>query len=194
MEFWVFLLAVWLAAEWIIRRRYQQKSDERFSHLVDALNRMEREVNEVKKFAARVTEPKVAPATHQSGVQPAAAPVTPAVHPTAAPVPPPAVPPQPPLRPVPLTPVPPQAQEPPSAPPAQVAPPPPAAPKPPSPSPTPAGAANPHTTPPPIRALAPVHAAGSVAVHAHLPVQEKAPKSKKSLARTGLTSWALSRW
>jgi predicted membrane protein DUF2339 len=175
MGFWVFLLAVWLAAEWIIRRRYQQKSDERFSNLVDALNRMEREVNEIKKLAARVTEPKVAPDTHQSGVQPAAAPVTPAVHPTATPVPPPPVPPPPPLRPVPSAPVPP---------PVQVAPPHPAAPKP-SPSAAPVGVTIPHITPPMIRPVAPVHAATSLGVDPHLPVQRKSSEIEEKLG----TNW-----
>jgi len=81
MEFFVFVLAVWLTAEWLLRRHYQQKNDKRFSNIVDALNRAEREFNELKKLAARVTELEKRPAAPDAGAQHAAPVIVPsAVH------------------------------------------------------------------------------------------------------------------
>ena len=115
MEFWVFVLFVWLFVEWMLRRHYQKKNDERFTNIVAALNRAERDFNELKKLPARVAElekrasaataapPASAPApvSEPKGAaplpaQPPAAPSAPPAKITAPPTPPtPAVPPQP---------------------------------------------------------------------------------------------------
>src|ERR1039458_2716780 len=72
MEFWIFVLAVWLGVEWLRRRHYQRKNDERFANLVDGLNRVQREISELKKSAARVTELEKRPAAPEAGAQSAA--------------------------------------------------------------------------------------------------------------------------
>jgi hypothetical protein len=56
MEFFVFVLFVWLFAEWMLRRHYQRKNDERFTNIVAALNRAERDFNELKKLPARIAD------------------------------------------------------------------------------------------------------------------------------------------
>ena len=77
MEFWIFVLAVWLGVEWLRRRHYQRKNDERFANLVDGLNRVQREISELKKSAARVTELEKRPAAPEAGAQSAATVATP---------------------------------------------------------------------------------------------------------------------
>src|SRR5579863_9865838 len=77
MEFWIFLLAVWLLAEWLMRRSYQRKNDERFGNIVSGLNSVERELNELKKLAARVKALEQHPAAPAVGAQPAIAVVAP---------------------------------------------------------------------------------------------------------------------
>jgi uncharacterized membrane protein len=69
MEFWIFVLAVWLVAEWLMRRSYQRRNDERFANIVDALNRGERDFGELKKLVARVADSEKRSATHE-GVAP----------------------------------------------------------------------------------------------------------------------------
>lgn len=69
MEFWIFVLAVWLGVEWLRRRHYQRKNDERFANIVGSLNSVEREFNELKKLAARVTELEKRPAVPEAGAQ-----------------------------------------------------------------------------------------------------------------------------
>jgi uncharacterized membrane protein len=149
MEFWVFLLAVWLAAEWIKRRRYQQNNDERFSRIVDSLNRVDRELNDLKKLAARIAEPKTAPAAHEAPAPPTPVAVAPPAQPIApAPVQPTAPVTPPPLRPaVPMPP--PQTQASPTAPPQPAVPKPSVPPRPASQPPSPAEIATPHPVPPP---------------------------------------------
>src|SRR5271154_4952642 len=77
MEFWIFLLAVWLVAEWLMRRSYQQRNDERFGNIVSGLNSVERELSELKKLAARVKALEQHPAEPAVGGQPATAVPTP---------------------------------------------------------------------------------------------------------------------
>jgi uncharacterized membrane protein len=201
MEFFIFVLAVWLTAEWLLRRHYQQKNDKRFSNIVDALNRAEREFNELKKLAARVTELEKRPAAPDAGAQHAAPVVAPSavrvsepttatlVHPPA-----PAAPPETPrvaAPPIPsaslVKPAAPPATPPPPAPPAQVAPP--SAPKPPAPVqprvepviPRPASPLRPTTTAP---SAGPVHAAARPA-HASVHVQLKSSELEEKLG----TNW-----
>lgn len=90
MEFWVFVLAVWLFAEWMLRRHYQHKNDERFANIVAALNRAERDFNELKKLPARVAELEknaaaapVAPAAPAQTAAPSPAPPAPKATPSA---------------------------------------------------------------------------------------------------------------
>jgi uncharacterized membrane protein len=56
MEFWVFILAVLLAAEWIKRRAYQKQNDERFARLIGNLNKLDTELRELRKLPARIAE------------------------------------------------------------------------------------------------------------------------------------------
>ncbi len=71
MEFWIFVLAVWLVAEWLMRRSYQRRNDERFANIVDALNRVERDFGELKKLVARLADSERRPATHEGVAPPA---------------------------------------------------------------------------------------------------------------------------
>jgi uncharacterized membrane protein len=171
MEFGVFLLAVWLAAEWIKRRRYQQRNDERYSHLIDGLNRIDRELTELKKLAARVSEGAAAPA---SATQPAPVTVAPAAPPR-------------PVAPRPLTP--PPTQKLPTTPAVQPTPPrpvssQPAAPKPPAPTAPPASSTTLNPVAPPSRPGVPAHAAGSVSAPL-APVQRRSSEIEEKLG----TNW-----
>jgi uncharacterized membrane protein len=192
MAFWIFLLAVWLAVEWIQRRRYQSRNDERFSRLVDGLNRIDRELHDLRKLTARTLEgqsgavvapppgPQATPVV-ASPPQPAATAVPPSLTTPAAP---PAQAPRPLESP---TPPPSTAQKPPVAPPQPAPPqtirPQPSAPKWPAVAPPPAGA----TIPPPAALSRPavsVHAAAS-AVGPHQPVQRKSSEIEEKLG----TNW-----
>ena len=180
MEFWVLLLAVWLAAEWIKRRRYQEKNDERFSRLIDSLNRADREINDLKKLATRIPESK-APAP-DVGTPPVPVAAAPPAQPPKAPAPiRPSATPQPPRGTVP-TPPPSPVQPSPSVPPVVPATP---APRPVAPAPPPVAAPTPHPAQP-SRPLTPVHAASSAPV-AHPPahVQRKSSELEEKLG----TNW-----
>ena len=85
MEFFVFVLFVWLFAEWMLRRHYQRKNDERFTNIVAALNRAERDFNELKKLPARIAELEKRFAEKEAGAAPATAAVMPAAEPSAPP-------------------------------------------------------------------------------------------------------------
>lgn len=54
MPFWIFLLAVWIFAEWMMRRSDRQKNDQRFANLVNTLNLAERDFKELKRLSSRV--------------------------------------------------------------------------------------------------------------------------------------------
>jgi uncharacterized membrane protein len=56
MAFWIFLLAVWILAEWTLRLRDRQRNDKRFKNVIDTLNRAEQDFRELKKLTARVAE------------------------------------------------------------------------------------------------------------------------------------------
>jgi Predicted membrane protein (DUF2339) len=56
MAFWIFLLFVWVGAEWVLRRRERAKNDQRFANVIGTLNRAERDFNELKRLTARVAE------------------------------------------------------------------------------------------------------------------------------------------
>src|ERR1700690_3029723 len=126
MEFWIFVLAVWLAAEWLMRRRYQQKNDERFGNLVDGLNRVERELSDLKKAVAHVAQMERHPAAAVATPPPQEPRVSAILHGPAPTVP--AVPPR--VAAPPISPPSPAAPEPPPMPPPQAAQP--VAPKPPA--------------------------------------------------------------
>lgn len=80
MEFWIFLLFIAVFSLWVQSRIRRQKDDERFANVIEALNRLEPRLNEVKKLETRVRELE----------QRLAATVPPAVtQPTVAPTPPP---------------------------------------------------------------------------------------------------------
>ncbi len=191
MEFWVFVLAVWLVAEWLMRRSYQQKNDERFRNIVGGLNSLERELSELKKLAARVVELERHRATPAAGAQPATVvEASPAPQPrTEATLrgPEPTVAAQ---FPRPKAPIPPLGVAKPAAPPPAAASPPaapisPVAPKPPTPAP-------PHVEPviprpaPPSRPAAPYSAAASIpTTHPPVHVQRKSSELEEKLG----TNW-----
>jgi Predicted membrane protein (DUF2339) len=80
MEFWVLILTLWAFYRWVQSRIRRQKDDERFARVIEALNKLEPRLNNLKKLEARVHELE----------QRLAAPSTPVpAQPTAAPVPPP---------------------------------------------------------------------------------------------------------
>ena len=54
MAFWIFLLAVWIFAEWMMRRSDRRRNDQRFSNLINALNIAEKDFQELKRLTARV--------------------------------------------------------------------------------------------------------------------------------------------
>lgn len=56
MPFWIFLLAVWILVEWILRLRDRQRNDQRFTNVINTLNRAEQDFRELKKLTARVSE------------------------------------------------------------------------------------------------------------------------------------------
>src|SRR5277367_4268581 len=85
MEFWVFILAVLLVAEWIQRRAYQKQNDERFARIVGSLNKLDAELRELRKLPARIAELEKRPASAAQESPTAAALFV------AAPVPPPEV-------------------------------------------------------------------------------------------------------
>jgi uncharacterized membrane protein len=192
MAFWIFVLAVWLAAEWLMRRHYEQKNDSRFGNLVGGLNGIERELSELRKLAARVTALEQHPPAPTAGAPPppvvAAPPVQqPRVEATIrgleptvpAQMPRPTAPVSPVNVPKPVTP----SAPPPAAPPVPVIPP--VAPKPPAPAP-------PHVEPvlprpiAPSRPVMPPPAAASVpAAHAPVHVQRKSSEIEEKLG----TNW-----
>src|SRR5580704_15551617 len=89
MEFWIFLLAVWIFVEWMLRRRDRQKNDERFANVINALNRAEKDFQELKRLSARVAELEKQAAARPSETQPAAPSPATAPHTAAAPAAPP---------------------------------------------------------------------------------------------------------
>ena len=84
MPFWMFLLAVWIFAEWMFRRRDRQRSDERFANVISTLNRTEADFKELKKLTARVAELEKQLAAHPTEKAPVAAVPPPAAAPAAA--------------------------------------------------------------------------------------------------------------
>src|ERR1700722_13562588 len=56
MEFIVFLLAVWIFAEWMMRRSDRDKNDQLFSNVISILNRAEKDFQELKRLTTRVSE------------------------------------------------------------------------------------------------------------------------------------------
>jgi uncharacterized membrane protein len=67
MEFWVFLLLVWVVAESILRVRYQKQNNERFGRIITALNRFE---SDVKRISGRLVELERHAATPAAGPPP----------------------------------------------------------------------------------------------------------------------------
>ena len=56
MEFWVVILTVWAFYRWVQSRIRRQKEDERFANVIEALNRLEPRLNDLKKLENRVHE------------------------------------------------------------------------------------------------------------------------------------------
>jgi uncharacterized membrane protein len=56
MEFWVLILTLWTFFVWVQSRIRRQKEDERFANVINALNRLEPRLNDLKKLETRVTE------------------------------------------------------------------------------------------------------------------------------------------
>ncbi len=54
MPFWIFLLAAWIFAEWMMRRSDRRRNDQRFSNLINALNTAEKDFQELKRLTSRV--------------------------------------------------------------------------------------------------------------------------------------------
>ncbi|HKQ85299.1 MAG TPA: DUF2339 domain-containing protein, partial [Candidatus Acidoferrales bacterium] len=54
MPFWIFLLAVWIFAEWMMRRSDRRRNDQRFSNVINTLNIAEKEFRELKQLTTRV--------------------------------------------------------------------------------------------------------------------------------------------
>jgi len=56
VEFWVVILTVWAFYRWVQSRIRRQKEDERFANVIEALNRLEPRLNDLKKLENRVHE------------------------------------------------------------------------------------------------------------------------------------------
>ncbi len=54
MPFWIFLLAVWIFTEWMMRRSDRRKNDRRFANVVNILNNAEKDFQELKRLTSRV--------------------------------------------------------------------------------------------------------------------------------------------
>lgn len=99
MEFWIFLLFIGVFSLWVQSRLRRQKEDERFANVIEALNRIEPRLNDVKKLETRVRELEQhlaasAPPTAQPSVPQPSAPQTSAPVSPAPPTPPPPPPPK----------------------------------------------------------------------------------------------------
>jgi len=56
MEFWILILTVWAFYRWVQSRIHRQKDDERFSRVVEALNKLEPRLKDLQKLENRVHE------------------------------------------------------------------------------------------------------------------------------------------
>ncbi|MGH9573591.1 MAG: DUF2339 domain-containing protein [Candidatus Acidiferrales bacterium] len=81
MPFWIFLLAAWIFAEWLMRRSDRRKNDERFSNLINALNIAEKDFQELKRLTSRVATLEKQVAALHAQYEPAAPAETPAAPP-----------------------------------------------------------------------------------------------------------------
>ena len=93
MEFWVFILAVWVAVNAIRRHAYQKQNDERFARLIGNLNKLDAEFGELRKLQARIAELEKRPAAAAEGppaigTPPIAPPLAPDLKATPPPIPP----------------------------------------------------------------------------------------------------------
>jgi Predicted membrane protein (DUF2339) len=110
MEFWVLILTLWAFYVWVQSRIRRQKEDERFANVINALNRLEPRLSDLKKLETRVAElehrlaspPPAVPAAEQ---KPAGSLAPPSLAPKPVELPPPA----PPAAEVPKSPAPPAA-------------------------------------------------------------------------------------
>lgn len=147
MEFWVLILTIWAFYRWVQSRIRRRKEDERFANVIDALNRLEPGLNELKKLETRVHELE----RHLASPAPAQQPPVSPTPPKPVELPPPVTTPPSLEIPKPQAPAPPP---PPAARPLE-----PAAPRPPvPPRPVPEKPATPHPIPPPAHAPAPPRA------------------------------------
>jgi uncharacterized membrane protein len=80
MEFWILILTVWAFYRWVQSRIHRQKDDERFTRVVEALNKLEPRLKDLQKLETRVHELEnrlasaPSPAPTQPRVSPAVAP------------------------------------------------------------------------------------------------------------------------
>jgi|SRR5579883_758965 hypothetical protein len=80
MEFWILILTIWAFYAWVQSRIRRQKEDERFANVINALNRLEPRLNDLKKLETRLAELEhrlASPAPPPAPTQPSAAPATP---------------------------------------------------------------------------------------------------------------------
>jgi len=56
MEFWVLILTLWALYRWVHSRIQRGKEDERFARVIEALNRFESRLGDLKKLETRVAE------------------------------------------------------------------------------------------------------------------------------------------
>jgi uncharacterized membrane protein len=83
MEFWVLILTVWAFYRWVQSRIHRQKDDERFTRVVEALNKLEPRIKDLHKLENRVheLENRLATSTPPAPAQQSVQPVPPAAEP-----------------------------------------------------------------------------------------------------------------
>src|SRR5215472_1408454 len=98
MEFWILILFIAVFSLWVQSRLRRRNEDQRFANVIEALNRLEPRLNELKKLQTRVQEleqrltgaatpPTTSPSTQQpAGSQPSV-PATPPAQPVELPLP-----------------------------------------------------------------------------------------------------------
>jgi len=79
MEVWVLILTIWAFYRWVQSRIRRQNDDARFANVIEALNRLEPRLNELKKLEARVREleQRLTATIPPAATQPAVAPTPP---------------------------------------------------------------------------------------------------------------------
>src|SRR5215470_8403548 len=75
MEFWILILFIAVFSLWVQSRLRRRNEDQRFANVIEALNRLEPRLNELKKLETRVRELEqhLASTTQPASMQPPAA-------------------------------------------------------------------------------------------------------------------------